>query len=284
MLFLAAACLLILSFSLHAEQLSIFVSVPPLHYLAAQVGGEAVSVESIVPPGHNPVNYDPTPKQLQRFADADIYIRSGVPFEQVWMPRLKALNPRMLIVDARSNLPVASAAEHAHSAVVHALDPHVWTSPLNAIAISRNILHVLLKLAPQHEQQFRLNQQQLQQHLEKLHHAIEEQLRPFAGATFLVFHPAWGYFAKTYGLQQVAIEHLGKEPGPKQLVSVIETARQQQIAFLLVQQQFSGNTAKVVADELGVELIRTNPLAYDLGASLQQMAAAIAGIPRGDHE
>lgn len=242
-----------------------------------------VSVESIVPPGHNPVNYDPTPKQLQRFADADIYIRSGVPFEQAWMPQLKALNPHMLIVDARSNLPVASVV-HVHSTGKPDLDPHVWTSPLNAIAISRSILLALLKVAPLHEEQFRLNQQQLEQHLEKLHHSLEEQLRPFSGATFLVFHPAWGYFAKTYGLQQVAIEYQGKAPGPKQLVSVIETARQQQIAFLLVQQQISGNTAKVVAAELGVELIRTNPLAYDLSASLQQIATAIAGAPGGDHE
>ena len=281
MRFLAALCLLIFSSSVHAEQHSTFVSVPPLHYLAAQVGGNAVSVESIVPPGHNPVNYDPTPKQLQRSADSDIYIRSGVPFEQVWMPRLEALNPGMLIVDARSNLPVASAAGHAHSPAAQDLDPHVWTSPLNAIAISRQILQALLKVAPQHEQQFRLNQQQLELHLEKLHHAIAEQLKPFAGAAFLVFHPAWGYFAQTYGLQQVAIEYQGKEPGPRRLVSVIETARQQKIAFLLVQQQFSGNTAKVVADELGVELIRTDPLAYDLGATLQQMAAAIAG---GRHE
>lgn len=284
MRFLAAACLLIFSHFLHAEQISLLVSVPPLQYLAEQVGGEAVTVESIVPPGHNPVNYDPTPKQLQRFANADIYIRSGMPFEQAWMPRLKALNPGMLIVDARNNLPVISAAEHVHSAVTQDLDPHVWTSPLNAIVISRNILHTLLKVAPQHEQLFRLNQQQLQQHLEKLHHSIEEQLRPFVGDTFLVFHPAWGYFAKTYGLQQVAIEYQGKEPGPKQLVSVIETARQQQIAFLLVQQQFSGNTAKVVAAELGVELIRTDPLAYDLSDSLQQIATAIAGASGGDHE
>ena len=283
MRFLAAACLLIFSHSLHAEQLSLFVSVPPLQYLAAEVGGEAVSVESIVPPGHNPVNYDPTPKQLQRFADADIYIRSGVPFEQVWMTRLKALNPNMLIVDARSNLPVASVA-HTHSPGEQDLDPHVWTSPLNAIAISRKILQVLLKAAPQHEEQFRLNQQQLEQHLEKLHHMIEERLSPFAGRSFLVFHPAWGYFAKTYGLRQIAIEHQGKEPGPKQLVSVIETARKQQIAFLLVQQQFSGNTAKVVAAELGVKLIRTDPLAYDLDASLQQIATAIAGDSGSDHE
>ena len=284
MRFLAAACLLILPFSLHAEQISIFASVPPLQYLAVQVGGEAVSVESIVPPGHNPVNYDPTPKQLQRFAEADLYLRSGVPFEQLWMPRLKTLNPHMLIVDARSNLPVNSAVEHAHSTGDKSLDPHVWTSPLNAIAISRHILRALLKVAPQHEQQFRLNQQQLEQQLKKLHHSIEEQLSPLAGNSFLVFHPAWGYFAKTYGLQQVAIELQGKEPGPKQLVSVIEAARQQQITSLLVQQQFSGNTAKVVADELGVELIRTNPLAYDLAASLRQVAKAIATAPGGDGE
>jgi zinc transport system substrate-binding protein len=281
MRFFAAVSLLIFSHILHAEKISLFASVPPLQYLAAQVGGEAVTVESIVPPGQNPVNYDPTPKQLQRFADADIYIRSGIPFEQAWMPRLDALNPGMLIVDARDNLPVTSAAEHMHSAVTQDLDPHVWTSPLNAIAISRNILQVLVKLAPQYEQQFRLNQQQLQQRLEKLHHSIEEQLKPFAGATFLVFHPAWGYFAKTYGLQQEAIEYQGKEPGPKQLVNVIEISRQQQIEFLLVQQQFSGNTAKIVADELGVELIRTNPLAYDLGGSLQQMTAAIVGSLSG---
>ncbi|HBH36008.1 MAG TPA: hypothetical protein DDW45_06485, partial [Gammaproteobacteria bacterium] len=190
MRFLAAACLLIFSFSVHAEQLSIFVSVPPLQYLAAQVGGKVVTVESIVPPGHNPVNYDPTPKQLQRFADADIYIRSGIPFEQAWMPRLKNLNPGMLIVDARRNLPVASDAHQAHMAVEQDLDPHVWTSPLNAIAISQHILQSLSRAAAQHEEQFLLNQQQLERHLKELHHSIEERLRPFAGATFLVFHPA----------------------------------------------------------------------------------------------
>lgn len=281
MRFFMAACLLIFSFSVHAGQLSIFVSVPPLQYLAQQVGGDVVSVESIVPPGHNPVNYDPSPKQLQRFADADIYIRSGVPFEQVWMPRLEILNPHMLTIDARTNLSVASAAGHGHAGEEQHLDPHVWTSPLNAIAISQQILDALISVAPQYEERFRLNQQQLQQDFEQLHQAITQQLRPLKGSSFLVFHPAWGYFAKTYGLQQVAIEYQGKEPGPRQLVSLIETSRRQQIAFLLVQRQFSGNTAKIVADELGVELIRTDPLAYDLGASLVQMAAAISG---GHHE
>lgn len=284
MRFFLAACLLIFSFSLQAGQLSVFVSVPPLQYLTEQIGDEMVDVESIVPPGHNPVDYDPSPKQLQRFAEADIYIRSGVPFEKIWMSRLEALNPHMLIVDARRNLPVASAADHGHAIGEQELDPHVWTSPQNAIAISRYILKALFSVAPQHEARFRLNQQQLEQRLELLHHSIAQLLSPVAGSTFLVFHPAWGYFAKTYGLQQVAIEYQGKDPGPKQLVSAIETARQQQAGFLLVQQQFSGKTAKIVADELGVEVIRTNPLAYDLVASLEQMAAAIAGGPGGRHE
>ncbi|MEN8212955.1 MAG: zinc ABC transporter substrate-binding protein [Pseudomonadota bacterium] len=274
---LATLCLLIFSSSLHAGQLSVFVSVPPLHYLVEMVGGDGVVVESMVSPGHNPVNYDPAPQQLQRFADADVYIRSGIPFELAWMPRLEELNPGMLIVDVRSNLPVSSDDGHQQGGDVHHLDPHVWTSPLNAIAISRRILNALAAVAPRQQEQFRRNQQQLEQQLMALHQSIIEALKPHTGATFLVFHPAWGYFAKSYGLRQMAIEIEGKEPGPKQLAGVIEAARRQQVGFLLVQEQFSGNMAKTVSAELGVELIRTNPLAYDLVGSLQQVAAAIAG-------
>jgi zinc transport system substrate-binding protein len=278
---LTAACLLIFTSALHAQELVVFVSVAPLQYLAEHVGGAVTAVESIVPAGQNPVSYDPTPQQLQRFADAALYVRSGLPFEAAWLERFENLNAGMVVLDARLGLPVAAAARHAHGHRGEELDPHVWTSPLNAIEISRRMQQALTRLSPQHADLFALNQQRLQQRLEMLHEEIARQLQQRAGAHLLVYHPAWGYFAQTYGLQQLAIERDGKEPGPRQLVSLIEEVRREPVACLLVQPQFSGSSARVVAAELGIELVYADPLAYDLPASLLQVAAAVAG---GRHE
>lgn len=274
---LTAACLLIFTTTLHAQEPVVLVSVPPLQYLAEHVGGAAVAVESVVPPGQNPVSYDPTPRQLQRFADAALYVRSGLPYEAAWLQRFENLNPGMVVLDARLDLPVAADAMHAHGSGDGELDPHVWTSPLNAIAISRRMQQALTRLAPQHAELFARNQQRLQRRLEMLHEEIARRLRQHAGARMLVYHPAWGYFAQTYGLRQLAIERDGKEPGPRQLVSLLEEVRREQVACLLVQRQFSDSSARVVAAELGIELVYTDPLAYDLPASLQQVAAAVTG-------
>jgi zinc transport system substrate-binding protein len=273
----AAACLLIFTSTLHARALVVFVSVPPLQYLAEHVGGTAVAVESIVPAGQNPVSYDPTPQQLQRFADAVLYVRSGLPFEAAWLQRFENLNPGMAVLDARLGLPVAANAMHRHDNGGEELDPHVWTSPLNAVEISRRLQRALTGLSPQHAELFARNQQQLQRRLEMLHEEIAQQLQQHAGARLLVYHPAWGYFSQTYGLRQLAIERDGKEPGPRQLVGLIEEVRREHIACLLVQPQFSDSSARVVAAELGIELVYTDPLAYDLPASLLQVAAAVAG-------
>ena len=274
---LAAACLLIFTTTLHARQLLVFVSAPPLQYLAEHVGGTAVAVESVVPPGQNPVSYDPSPQQLQRFADAALYVRSGLPFEAAWLQRFENLNPGMAVLDARLGLPVAADATHVHGSGGGELDPHVWTSPLNAVEISRRMQQALTRLAPQHAELFADNQQRLQRRLEMLHRELARQLQQHAGARLLAYHPAWGYFAQTYGLQQLAIERDGKEPGPRQLVSLIEEVRREPVACLLAQPQFSDRSARVVAAELGIELVYTDPLAYDLPASLLQVAAAVAG-------
>lgn len=91
----------------------------------------------------------------------------------------------------------------------------------------------------------------------------------------MVFHPSWGYFVDTYGLIQVPIEHEGKEPGPKALVTMTEQARRGQIKVIFVQPQFSQKAAAQVAIDGRVEVM--DPLAPDYSANLRHVAAVLAG-------
>ncbi len=88
-----------------------------------------------------------------------------------------------------------------------------------------------------------------------------------------VFHPAWGYFADAYGLQQVPIEMEGKDPKPAQLKSLIQHARESDIKVIFVQPQFSTKSAQLVANEIGGQVVFADPLTADWLANLREVAS-----------
>ena len=93
---------------------------------------------------------------------------------------------------------------------------------------------------------------------------------------FMVFHPAWGYFAKEYNLVQFAIEIEGKDPKPKILQKIIEEARELKIKAIFTQTEFSEKSAKVIADELKIKVIKETPLASNWSENLIHVARTIA--------
>jgi zinc transport system substrate-binding protein len=88
----------------------------------------------------------------------------------------------------------------------------------------------------------------------------------------MVFHPSWGYFAHAYGLKMVPIEIEGKEPKPAQLRELIEHARENGIKFVFVQPQFSARSAKLIAGEIGGQVVFADPLAEDWADNLRGVA------------
>ncbi len=89
---------------------------------------------------------------------------------------------------------------------------------------------------------------------------------------FIAFHPAWGYFADAYGLEQVPVEIEGKEPKPAQLKELIRSAREDNIKVIFAQPQFSAKNAKVIAGEIGGEIIFADPMAYEWLENLKDVA------------
>jgi len=253
---------------------TVHASVPPIAALAAEVGGAHVQALSLLRPGNNPVSFAPTPRQLLALADSDLYLRAGLPFERTWMTRLRQVNPRMRVVDVREGIEVLSQ-HHAHGAHVPMPDPHLWTDPLAAIHIADNIRRALSELDPAHADDYRRGFEATQRRLQRLDRWIRTRLRRRHAGGFLVYHPAWGYFARRYGLNQLAIEHEGKQGGARWLTGLIEHARREGIRVVLIQPQFDHRQAEQIARAIGARLVTIDPLAADQQTELRRLVEAL---------
>lgn len=274
-------------------QLKIFVSVLPIKTFVDTIGGERVETKAMVLPGHSPATYDPSPKQVAELAKADLYVRVGVPFESAWMERIQAANPEMPILDLRDGLPLRAQEAHDHehgdghgsdrrhdesnhSSTTPEMDPHIWTSPILVRKMAVAIRDRLSALDPAGAALYAQNQERFDAALVDLHQRIQASLTGLESRAFLVYHPAWGYFADTYGLEQVPIQRAGKEPGPRRLAALIEQAKATGTRAIFVQPEFDKRTAEQVARSIGGRVEVATPLAADYAANLQRFAAILA--------
>lgn len=264
--------------------IEVFVSILPQKYFVERVGGGLVAVSVMVGPGQSPETYEPTPNQLSRLTGARVYFRIGIEFEEIWMKNIAAANPRMRIVDMRRGVPARTLEPPEGMAATVApqglADPHVWTSPPLVKVMAANIRDALSQLDPAHRAAYEANYETFAADLDRLDHDIRALLENAGTRSFMVFHPAWGYFADTYGLKQIPIEAGGKEPGARTLAHVIEVGRREHIKAIFVQAQFSRRAAETIAQAIGARVVAVDPLAEDYMNNLQRVARQFAEAMR----
>jgi zinc transport system substrate-binding protein len=253
----------------------VFVTVQPQAWLAERVGGDAVAVATLVAAGQSPHTFEPRPQQVEQLMRADLFWRSGMPFEDAWLDKIRATNPRMAVVDARDGIELLPESHHDHGHAHGDSDPHLWTSPRVAKRMAAALAQALARLDPAHTGQYAANLAGLAAELDALDRELASALEPLRGRRFLVFHPAWGYFADAYGLEQVAVERGGKEPGPKALGQLADDARRSGIRTVFVQPQFSQRAAETLAAAIGGRVVALDPLAKDYPAGLRAAARAL---------
>ncbi len=264
-----------------AAPLSVFVSILPQKTIVERVGGDHVRVSVMVGPGQSPATFEPRPRQMAALAGARLYYRIGVPFESVWMERIRAANPRLEVLDARDGIPlrpVDQAPGHGHGhGEAPRDDPHIWLSPERVKTMARRLRDRLIALDPPHAADYRANTAAFVADLDRLQRRIQERLAGVRQRSFMVFHPSWGYFADEFGLRQIPIESGGRAPGAATLTRLTELARREGIRVIFVQPQFSQAQARAVARAVGARLVTVDTLAEDFLSELERMAAAIAG-------
>ncbi len=165
--------------------------------------------------------------------------------------------------------------EDAHDKDHHdhaGLDPHIWLSPPLVKIQARTILAALQNADPEHRGHYEANFKAFTAQIDQLDADLKKTFTGKKGLQFIVFHPAWGYFAHAYGLKQVPIEIEGKDPKPAQLKELIQHARENKIRVVFVQPQFSTKSAKLVAMEIGGQVAFADPLAEDWMSNLRRVA------------
>jgi zinc transport system substrate-binding protein len=198
----------------------------------------------LVKPGQSPATYEPTPRQMAELADADVFFAVGVPYERGVLPRLAASIPALKIVRTQEGidfLPASPAHESdGHDHGDH--DPHIWLDPRLAKRIAATMRDELIRLDPSHATIFRDNFDRLAQQLDSLYQEIRELLLPYHGRHFAAYHPAWGYFARAFGVVQLEIAIGGKVPGPREIAGLLDDVKQFDLRGLIVQPQFRSSS------------------------------------------
>jgi zinc transport system substrate-binding protein len=272
-----------------AEPLGVFVSLLPQKQIVERIGGDAVKVDVLVLPGQSPATYDPTPQQMVAMAQAAVYFRIGVPFENTWVPKIRQAHPKLTIVDTRRGIKLQPMGGHDHdhdhgakpkagapSKTSGAPDPHIWTSPPLVKSQAATVRDALIALRPAERARFEAGYARYATELDALDAELRQRLSGKAQRRFMVFHPAWGYLASAYGLEQIPIEIEGKEPSPQALARIIERAKAEGIRVVFVQKQFSRTAAEQAARAIGGEVVAIDPLAEDFVGNTREAAQALA--------
>jgi zinc transport system substrate-binding protein len=277
--FLGILTLAILAAAVSSAQ-GVFVSIPPQAFIVEALAADLVQVTVLLPPGASPATYEPTPKQMAALDDAQLYLQIGAPFEGPILEKVSELMPELRVVDCRAGVELEPMGGGGHDHGAGLLDPHIWLDPRRMKIIASTTAEALESLLPDEAPG-------IEERLASLHRAIDDTdvrvadiLAPFTGRTLLVFHPAYGYFTRRYGLIQMAVEVDGKTPSARRLATVVDELRQQPVPALFVQPQFSRSAAERVANALDCELVELDPLAGDYLANLEIMAGRVAGALR----
>ncbi len=274
--------LFLLSTSYIFSNINAIVSILPQQTFLKAIGGDKVSITLMVQPGNSPHTYEPKPSQMTAIAKADLYLAMDVEFEHVWLPKFKNLNTKMEIIDISNGITKIDMPQ-THNKYHHVhehegKDPHIWTSPANVKIIAQNIYEALIKKDPKHTTYFKHN---LDTFLASVKHT-DVQIKHILSIlgksrTFMVFHPSWGYFAQEYNLTQIAVEVEGKNPKPKELITLIKKAKAEKVTAIFTQPEFSDASAKIIANELHIPVVKISPMASNWSDNLINITKTIAG-------
>lgn len=271
------------------RELVVVASIPPVLGIVKPLleeAGVAHKVESLIPPGVSEHGYEIPPGKLSQLRRADVVVLVGLGLEPQVEKFLKqnASSSRRVVVLADAvgiNLDhdAKDHANHAHGPdgeCLHIVDPHIWLDPvlvekmvsavaqsLRDAAAARGVGVVASEASKGADVGTRLwmAEEAMLKRVRGVHEAYEQGLKPARVRTIVVGHDAWGYLARRYGLETVAIKGLlATEPTPKSLSEATRTVKDKGLSTVFVEPQLSQKAGQSIASATGARVRMLDPL------------------------
>ncbi|MFE0647974.1 metal ABC transporter substrate-binding protein [Streptomyces sp. NPDC059534] len=253
-------------------KLDVVASFYPMQYLAEQIGGGHVAVDTLTKPGVEPHDLELKPKQIGALGEADVvlYLKGVQPAVDEAIAQAGVENT----VDATTLTKLeehgtevghdhghAEEEGHDHGSEAGA-DPHVWLDPVKYAEVAKGVGSALEKADPAHAADYRKNTEALVKKLGALDTEFETGLRNTATKTFITTHSAFGYLAERYGLEQEGITGIDpeSEPSPARIKELQDIAKKDKVSTVFFETLASDKTAKTLAGDTGLKTDVLDPL------------------------
>ena len=266
--------------------LYVVATVAPVADLVAQVGGDRVAVEPLVPAGADAHTYEPRPSDVMTLAGADLYLGIGLALNAGALRLAEEHLPRdgSLVLLGESALEDADLVfdhghshgdgdddhghshgdgddDHGHSHDDHALgpNPHVWTSLVNAAALVGGIAATLSEHDPAGAEVYAANRDAYLEQIEALHDRVGAAIGtiPEPARSLITYHDAWTYFARDYGLDfENAVQPTDfTDPSASEVRAVIDLIREREVPAVFGAEEFPTPVLEAIAEETGARYI-----------------------------
>ncbi|OGU37544.1 MAG: hypothetical protein A2068_00410 [Ignavibacteria bacterium GWB2_35_6b] len=267
-----------------SNKINITVGIEPQKFFVEKIGGDKVEISVLVKSGMSPENFEPLPSQLLDVSDSKIYYKIGMPFEEILIKNFPQSNPSLKIIDTSKDINFRNSEssisvfenENIHLNHNHGLyDPHIWLSPELVKKQAEAIYNSLNEIDPINKNYYEKKYSTFLNEIDSVKKIITENLGTLKKRVVLVYHPAWGYFCDEFSLKQVPIEFEGKEPGIKDLSKIISFVKGNNIKFILGESQNNSPALISIAKELGVKIIKHDPLSSNYFENLISLSKII---------
>jgi zinc transport system substrate-binding protein len=267
-------------------RLKVVTTLFPLFDFVGQVGGNKVNAILLLPPGVEPHDFEPKPKDIATIQEADVFVYTGNAMEP-WAQRiLKGIDSKKLVVvDASRGITLRSAGSEDHeghsdnnSRAGDDLDPHIWLDFAYAQVMVKNIADGLSKKDPKDSDYYTGNASAYNNQLQQLDEEYRAGLSTCKTRFFLFGgHYAFNYLAGRYNLSYVSVHGASPnaEPLPAHLVGMVNTMKQHHLNYIFYEELASPRIAETIARETGAKLL---PLTAAHTVSKEQMAQHISFI------
>ena len=254
---------------------TMFVTIAPLTEIVGRITGGDFNIEVLVPAGASPETFEPTPRQFIALNSAKAVFSVGLlDFENALTSRID--DASKVVCLSRGIEPVAGSCAHEHHGHrhVHGIDPHVWTSPRQLMTMAAEAYEAIRMMYPD-SVKYETNYAAYAEELRRLDAECAEACAQSRHRCFVIFHPALTYYARDYGIEQISIEHEGKEPTARRLGEIIERARLNGVKRVFYQSQFPRSAVETVAADIGAECVELDPLAAEVTDNIRRITRLI---------
>jgi zinc transport system substrate-binding protein len=253
--------------SSQTDQLEIVVAAYPFQFVAERLAGPYAAVQNLTEPGAEPHDVELTPRQVADIATADLVI-----YQRSFQPAVDAAVAQEggdHILDTATVVqlqPLDESHDHPGEENGHdhqgGLDPHVWLDPRNVASIAAAVASRLTEVDPVHRADFEANLATLTAELTDLDRDFAQGLQTCVRREFVTSHAAFGYLARHYRLEQIAIGGLSPEtePSPARIAEVQDEAREHQITTIFYETLVSPAVAESIAGDLGLRTDVLDPI------------------------